>query len=117
MKIRPTKRVPRFEKYNCTGKLRVDVKSNKEDGVYEVILLPKRGGCKILHQAIGQLITGMLECNLDPWFIVETLDKVDPCTAPKDREDYKKGEIKKEEMGFGGCPRILSAAIRKELEG
>lgn len=113
-KIRPTRRVPRFEKYNCTGKLRVDVKGNG-DGIEEVILLPKKGGCKTLLQCIGRLITGMLECNIDHNYIIELLEDTDPCTAPKDRVDYKEGKIKKEELGFGGCPRIISQAIREKL--
>lgn len=111
-KIRPTKRVPRFERYNCTGKLRVDVKGNGE-GIEEVILLPKRGGCKTLLQTLGKLITAMLECNIDPNFIVEILDSVDPCTSVKDRPDRK--DLKKEEMGWGGCPKIVMNAIKEKL--
>ena len=97
------------------SKLRVDVKRG-EDGIEEVILLPKKGGCKTLHQAIGKLITGMLECNIDPYYIAEILESVDPCTAPKDRSDYKDGTIKKESLGFGGCPRIILEAMRKKME-
>ena len=113
-KIRPTKQVPRFERYNCTGKLRVDVKLDNNE-VTEVILLPKKGGCKTLQQCIGKLITAMLECNLDVNFILEVLDSVDPCTAPKDRVDYKEGKITKEAMGLGGCPRIIAQAIKEKL--
>ena len=115
-KIRPSKRVPRFEKYNCTGKLRVDVKKDEEGGVEEVIILPKKGGCKYNLQAIGKLVTAMLECNIDPWFIVEVLESVDPCTAPKDRIDFKDGTISKDDLGFGGCPRIVALAIKQKLE-
>ncbi len=85
------------------------------DGIEEVILLPKKGGCKTLLQAIGKLITGMLECNIDVNYIVEILESVDPCTAPKERQDYKNGSIKKDELGFGGCPRIIAQAIREKL--
>lgn len=113
-KIRPTKCVPRFERYNCTGKLRVDVKMDNGE-VSEVILLPKKGGCKTLQQCIGKLITAMLECNLDVNYILEVLDSVDPCTAPKDRSDYKEGKIPKESMGLGGCPRIIAQAIKEKL--
>ena len=113
-KIRPTKRVSRFEKYNCTGKLRVEVKV--EDGeVTEVINMPKRGGCKTLLQTIGKLITAMLECNIDIQYVLEILDSVDPCTAPKERHDYKDGTIAKEDLGFGGCPRIIAKAIKEKL--
>lgn len=114
-KIRPSKRVPRFEKYNCTGKLRVEVKSNGE--IEEVILMPKKGGCKALLQTIGKLITGMLECNIDPNYILEILDSVDPCTAPKDRIEYREGKIPKEELGLGGCARIIAQAIKEKLDG
>ncbi len=114
-KIRPSKKVKRFEKYNCTGKLRVEVKT--EDGeVTEVINMPKRGGCKTLLQSIGRLITAMLECNIDIHYILEVLDNVDPCTSPKDRPGYKDGTIKKEELGFGGCPRIIANAIKEKLD-
>lgn len=113
-KIRPTKKVPRFEKYNCSGKLRVEVKGDNGD-ISEVILMPKKGGCRTLLQSIGKLITSMLECNIDPGYILEVLDSVEPCTAPKDRPDFKDGTIPKEELGFGGCPRIIAQAIREKL--
>ena len=115
-KIRPSKRVNRFELYNCTGKLRVEVKVSKENGLEEVILMPKRGGCKTNLQLIGKLITGMCECNIDPHYILEVLDSVDPCTSPKERTDYKEGKIKKEELGFGGCTRIIEKAIKQKLD-
>jgi len=115
-KIRPTRKVPRFELHNCTGRLRVDVKQTADGDLEEVINLPKGGGCKVNLQAIGKLITAMLECNIDPWFIVETLESVDACTAVKDRSEWKEGKIKKEEMGFGGCPRIIARAMREKLE-
>ena len=114
-KIRPTKHIKRFERYNCTGKLRVEVKM--EDGeVSEIINLPKRGGCKTLLQTIGKLLTGMLECNIDINYILEILESVDPCTAPKDRVDYKDGRIPKESLGFGGCPRIIANAIKEKMK-
>ena len=114
-KIRPTKTVPRFEKYNCTGKLRVDIEE-KDGDIIEIQLFPKGGGCRTLQQAIGKLTTGMLECNIDPWYIVEILESVDPCHAVKERPEFREGKIERELMGFGGCPRIVAQALREKLE-
>ena len=113
-KIRPTKRVPRFERYNCTGRLRVEIKTD-DDGISEVILLPKGGGCKTLINTISRLLTFCLECCIDINDILKVLDSVDACTAPKDRTDYKEGKIEKELLGFGGCPRIIATAIREKI--
>jgi len=113
-KIVPTKKVSRFEKYNCTGKLRVEVKKDAGE-ITELILLPKKGGCRILLQLIGRLITCMLECNVSLDYIKSILRDTDPCTAPKERMD--RAEIPKEELGFGGCPKIILQAIEaKEKE-
>ena len=32
-KIRPTREIPKWEKYNCTGRLRVEVKKNMETSI------------------------------------------------------------------------------------
>jgi len=114
-KIKPTKKVPRFERYNCNGKLRVEVKDGNGE-ITEIILLPKGGGCRTLLQSLGKFITFCLECNIDINAILGVLDSIDPCTAPKDRVDFKEGKIKKEEVGFGGCPRIIASAIREKLK-
>ena len=114
-KLVPIKTAPRFERYNCTGKLRVEVKGPKGE-VEEVILLPKGGGCETNLKAIGSLLTLFCECNIDMNVVVEALEKVRPCTAPKERQDYKEGKIAKEDLGFGGCPKIIAEAIRMKME-
>ena len=115
-KIKPTKKVPRFERYNCSGKLRVDVKNDSNGDLEEIIILPKGGGCETNLKTIGSFITFCLECNIDTDAILEVLDKQKACTAPKDRADYKKGDIPREELGFGGCPRIIAQAIREKIK-
>ncbi len=115
-KIKPTKRVPRFEKYNCSGKLRVDVRTDSAGDIEEVIIMPKGGGCETNLKTIGSFITFCLECNIDIDAILEVLDKIKACPAPKDRADYKKGEIPREELGFGGCPRIIAEGIRQKIK-
>jgi len=114
-KIKPTRIVKKMEKYNCTGKLRVKV--DKEDGeISEVVMLPKGGGCKSNLETIGRLVTAMLECNIDLDFILEILESSAPCTAVKDRADVRDGTLPKNEIGFGGCSRILAWAIKQKRE-
>jgi len=113
-KIKPTKRVPRFEKYNCSGKLRVDVKASKDNGLEEVILLPKKGGCECNLQLIGRLITLLCECNIDPTCIIDVLDATKPCSAPTSRMRNEK--LPREEVGLGGCSKIILEAIKRKLD-
>lgn len=111
-KIVPTKKVKRFEKYNCSGKLRVQV--NVDNGeVSEVILLTKKGGCKYNLQLIGRLITGMLECNISIDYILSILDDNDPCPAPMMRA--KRENLPLEECGLGGCSKIIKMAIEEKV--
>lgn len=112
-KIVPTKSAPRFEKYNCTGKLRVDVRTNDGE-ISEVINLPKGGGCKYNLQLIGRLLTLLLECNIDIKYIIKTLEDTDPCPAVVSRMNREK--LNKDECGLGGCPKIILAAIKEKNE-
>ena len=111
-KIRPTKEIPKWEKYNCTGKLRVEVKKENGD-VIEVIVLPKGGGCETNLKAIGSLVTGMLECNISVEYICEILEGVKKCQSPSSRMNRE--NLPREKTGIGGCPSIIAAAIREKL--
>ena len=111
-KIRPTREIPKWEKYNCTGRLRVEVK--KSDGeVIEVIVLPKEGGCETNLKCIASLITGMLECNIAVDYICEILEGVKACPAPASR--MRKEDLPREKTGVGGCPKIIAQAIREKM--
>ena len=110
-KILPVRKNHHFKKYNCSGKLRVDVL--KKDGeIIEVLLLPEGGGCKYNLQLIGRLLTGMLDCNIDTGFIIELLEKTDPCPASVARMNREK--LNKEEVGIGGCSKIILQAIKEK---
>jgi hypothetical protein len=109
-KISP-KKVPHFKKYNCSGKLRVEVLANGD--VKEVILLPEGGGCKYNLQLIGRLLTLLFECNIDTKHILDALDKNDPCPAPVARMNREK--LIKEEVGLGGCAKIILTALQEKL--
>lgn len=111
-KIRPVKQIKKWEKYNCTGKLRLEVKVDKEDTL-EVIALPKHGGCEFLIKAICAVITAMSECNIDHRFIVETLRKVKPCGTPTKR--MQRENLPREQVGVGGCAHIIADAIEDKL--
>ncbi|MHA1853864.1 MAG: TSCPD domain-containing protein [Candidatus Heimdallarchaeaceae archaeon] len=112
-KITPTKNRKRFKKYNCSGRLRVDVII--DDGeISEVILLPERGGCKYNQQLIGRLISGMLACNISIDYILQILDKNDPCPSVVMR--MKRENLPKEECGLGGCSKIVKEAIELKLK-
>ncbi len=111
-KILPMKKNHHFKKYNCSGKLRVDVLI-KDHELSEIILLPEGGGCRHNLQLIGRLLTGMIDCNLDTDFILSMLDKTDPCLAPVSRMNREK--LPKEDVGLGGCPKIIAQAIREKL--
>lgn len=111
-KINPTKKIKHFKKYNCSGKLRVEVIKNGE--ISEVILLPEGGGCKYNLQLIGRLLTLLFECNIDIKHILEVLEKTDPCPAPVARMNREK--LPKEEVGIGGCPKIILQAIKEKLD-
>ena len=111
-KVLPTRKNHHFKKYNCSGKLRVDV--IKKDGeVVEVLLLPEGGGCKHNLQLIGRLLTGMLDCNIDVNFIIALLEKTDPCPASTSRMNREK--LDKEEVGIGGCSKIILQAIKEKI--
>ena len=111
-KITPCKRIKRFEKYNCAGKLRVQV--NEEAGeITEVICMPKKGGCKFNLQLIGRLISGMLECNIDIHYITSILEANEPCHSPTSRA--KRENLPMEEVGTGGCSKIILNAIKEKL--
>ena len=110
--IRPTKEIPKWEKYNCTGRLRVEVKKDNGD-IIEVIVLPKEGGCETNLKAIGSLITGMMECNISTEYICEILEGVKPCQSPSSRMNRE--ELPREKVGIGGCPKIIAQAIREKL--
>ncbi|MCP3681067.1 MAG: hypothetical protein GY861_00115 [bacterium] len=111
-KITPCKRIKRFEKYNCAGKLRVQV--NEEGGeITEVICMPKKGGCKYNLQLIGRLISGMLECNIDIHYITSILEANDPCPAVVMR--MKREDLPQEDCGIGGCSKIILNAITEKL--
>jgi len=113
-KVVPTKNRRRFKKYNCAGKLRVDVLV--DDGeVSEVILLAEKGGCKYNQQLIGRLISGMLSCNIQLEYIMSILEKTEPCPAVISR--MKRENLPKEECGLGGCSKIVLAAIKEKLDG
>ena len=112
-KIQPTKRTKRFERYNCSGKLRVQVLVEGGE-VSEVILLPKKGGCKYNLQLIGRLITFLLECNIDVNHLIKILDDTDPCPAPLARA--KREGLPTEEVGVGGCSKIILKAIQEKLD-
>jgi hypothetical protein len=111
-KITPTKKCKRFEKKNCTGILRVEVKTDSGE-ISEIILLPKKGGCKFNLQLIGRLLTGMLECNIDVNYLLSILDANDPCPAVVLRMKRENGN--KEEYGIGGCSKIIKEAIETKL--
>ena len=111
-KVTPTKKVERFERYNCTGKLRVQINTNGSE-ITEVINMPKKGGCKYNLQLIGRLITGMLECNIDINYILSILDDNDPCPSPASR--MKRENLNREETGLGGCSKIIKVAIENKL--
>lgn len=111
-KVKPTKKIKKFERYNCSGKLRVQV--NVDGGeVSEVILLTKKGGCKYNLQLIGRLITFALELNADVNDILKVLDDNDPCPAVIRR--MKDEGLPKEETGVGGCAKIIKQAIEEKL--
>jgi hypothetical protein len=110
-KITPTKKIPHFKKYNCSGKLRVDILTNGD--INEVILLPENGGCKHNLQLIGRLITLILECNIDIKCLLNVLEKTDPCPAPISRMNREK--LPREEIGIGGCSKIILTAILEKL--
>ena len=110
-KILPTKKNHHFKRYNCSGKLRVEV--IKKDGeIIEIILLPEGGGCKHNLQLIGRLLTGMMDCNIDTGFIMELLEKNDPCPAPVARMNREK--LDKSEVGIGGCSKIILEAMKEK---
>jgi hypothetical protein len=112
-KITPSKKVKRFEKYNCGGKLRVQV--NKEDGeITEVILLTKKGGCKYNLQLIGRLITFILECNISLDHLLQVLEDNEPCPAPILRQ--KRENLPMEEVGVGGCSKIILEAMKSKMK-
>jgi len=113
-KITPTKKVKRFEMYNCAGKLRVDVKVD-EGEISEVILMTKKGGCKYNLQLIGRMITSMLECNIDINYICSILEANDPCPSPTARS--KREELNDCPIGHGGCSKIILKAIQEKLNG
>jgi hypothetical protein len=110
-KISPTKKMQHFKKYNCAGKLRVEVIKNGD--INEIILLPEGGGCKYNLQLIGRLLTLLFECNIDIKHIIEVLEKTDACPAPMSRMNREK--LEKEQVGIGGCPKIILAAIKEKL--
>jgi hypothetical protein len=111
-KIKPKKKIHKWEKYNCTGKLRVEIKASNGD-IDEVYLMPKKGGCKTLIESLGRMVTFCLECNIDPKYIIDALENTTPCTAPTLRQ--KRENLPKEEIGFGGCPKIVAQAMREKL--
>ena len=111
-KIRPTKEIPKWEKFNCTGRLRVEVKKDNSD-IIEVIVLPKEGGCETNLKAIASLVTGMLECNISVEYICEILEGVKPCQSPTAR--MHRENLPREKVGIGGCPRIIAQAIREKI--
>ena len=116
-KIKPTRQSKRFEKYICHGKLRVDIKKENGDFI-ECKNMPKEGGCQINIEALGRFITGFWECNIINDFVKDILRKCRPCPSPKERYLRLRGtkdEIPKEEIGFGGCPKIILMAI-EEME-
>jgi hypothetical protein len=110
-KISPTKKANHFKKYNCSGKLRVEVIKNGD--INEIILLPEGGGCKHNLQLIGRLLTLLFECNIDTKHILEVLEKNDPCPSPLARMNRE--NLAKEQVGVGGCPKIILAAIKEKL--
>lgn len=112
-KITPSKQIPRFEKFNCAGKLRVQVNIDKGE-ISEVICLPKKGGCKYNLQLIGRLITSMLECNIDINYLIKILEDNDPCPAVVMR--MKRENLPQEECGVGGCSKIILAAIKQKYD-
>ena len=102
-KIRPTREIPKWERYNCTGRLRVEVKKDKGE-VIEVIVLPKEGGCETNLKCIASLITGMLECNIAIDYICEILEGIKACPAPAARmrkEDLPREKTRSPDQGFG----------------
>ena len=112
-KIRPTKEIPKWEKFNCTGRLRVEVKRENGD-ILEVICMPKEGGCETNLKAIASLVIGMLECNISVEYICEILEGIKPCPSPSARMNRE--NLPREKTGIGGCPRIIAQAIREKLE-
>lgn len=109
----PKKKIKRFEKYNCSGKLRVQV--NVDDGeISEIMLLTKRGGCTYNLQLIGRLLTFILECNVDIKYLLQILDDNDPCPAVIMRQ--KRDNLPIEECGVGGCSKIIKQAIEQKLK-
>ena len=112
-KIQPSKRVKRFEKYNCSGKLRVQVNEDNKE-VSEIILLTKKGGCTYNLQLIGRLLTFFLECNIDIKHMLQILEDNDPCPAVIMRQ--KRDNLPIEECGVGGCSKIIKNAIEEKLK-
>jgi hypothetical protein len=111
-KIGPTRSVKKFERYNCTGKLRVKV--DFEDDVMEVIVLPKGGGCETNLKCIAALIVAMEESNIDRGFIISTLRKIKPCGSPIKR--MQRENLPREQVGMGGCPQIIADAIEEGIK-
>ena len=111
-KITPVKKNHHFKKYNCSGKLRVDVLV-KDKEIVEIILLPENGGCERNLELIGRLLSGMLDCNIDINFIISLLEKTAPCSAPTNRMNKEK--LNKEDVGIGGCSKIILSSIREKL--
>jgi len=112
-KIIPTRKNPRFKKFICNGRLRVDV-TVENDEVTEVILLPEKGGCRFNLQLIGRLITGMLSCNISLDYILSLLDENDPCSAPMLRA--KRENLNIGDVGVGGCAKVIKRAIEEKVE-
>jgi len=110
-KILPIKKHPCFKKYNCTGKLRVDVNTHNGE-IAEIILLPEKGGCEPNLQLIGRLLTAMIECNIDINYILTLLEKNKTCPAPIMRMNREK--LPREECGIGGCSKIILEAIKEK---
>jgi hypothetical protein len=106
-----------IKKYNCCGKLRCDVLLEKGDGVSEVILLPENGGCVSNIELIGRLIDCILTDNRNKTPIervIAVLEKTRPCQAPTTRM-YRE-QLPKEEVGLGGCSKIILEAIKERLK-
>ncbi len=111
-KIIPIKKNLHFKKYNCTGKLRVDVNTHNGE-ICEVILLPEKGGCKANLQLIGRLLTFCMDCNISLEHILDVLEKTETCPAPVMRMNREK--LPREECGIGGCSKIILEAIKEKL--
>jgi len=111
-KITPVKKNSHFKKYNCSGKLRVDVRV-RDGEICEIILLPEGGGCKHNLQLIGRLLTFCFECNIDINHILSILEKNDPCPSPTSRMNREK--LPREECGIGGCSKIILEALKEKI--